>query len=70
MGLGWLRVNLEPKYVYVTAGKTQKNGFKDASWHNAGSIICLRSMTGNAKRCVGCVGRICYSDIGCNKNTN
>ena len=50
MSFGWLNVNLEPKYVYVTVGKTQKNSFKHVSRHNAGSSICFRSMTENAKR--------------------
>ena len=49
MSFGRLNVNLGPKYVNVTVVKSQKNGFKDVSRHNAGSIICLRSMNGNAK---------------------
>ena len=47
MSFGCLNVKIGPKYVYVTVGKTQKNGFKDVSQHSAGSIICFRSMTGN-----------------------
>jgi hypothetical protein len=46
---GWLNVNQEPKKVYVSVGKTQNKGFMDASSHNAGSIICFRSIKGNAK---------------------
>jgi hypothetical protein len=50
LSFGLLNVNLEPKYVYVNVGKTQKNGFKHVSRHNTGSSICFRSMTENAQR--------------------